>query len=269
MKGPKLNEIQLAQISEFVQHQSGIVLGQSKRYLVESRLLPLLCKHELNSYSELVLQAHKSPSITQEIINAISTNETSFFRDERVFKMMRELIVPKMQRSHRQTRMWSAACSTGQEVYSILFMLFELYGAVAPHHILLVASDISTTALAQAQVGVYSDLEVGRGLSPELRQRYCHKHPKGWQVKGELRKVPQFRQYNLLIDKPKERFDFILCRNVAIYFRREVRTQVFDRLAESLVDGGILLIGATESLLGVSDAFRRCEWQGVAYYVKK
>lgn len=248
----------------FAQHihrLTGIALDDSKAYLLESRLGPLRRELGCATFSELLyrIRGDATRRLERVLVDAITTNETLFFRDEAPFELLRHKLVPEIidRRAGRPgpipIRIWSAACSTGQEVYSLAMMLVELLGASDRYQIRILGTDISDAAVAAASRGVFSRLEVERGLSPDRLLR--HFVPQGdgtWRVRDELRAMATFRTWNLTQDLgPLGRFDLILCRNVAIYFDEPTRKSLFDRMERVLEPDGALVIGATESLSGL------------------
>ncbi len=277
----KLSGNELSVISKFVRDLSGIVLDTSKSYLVESRLGPLAEEYNCKNYSELYFKARQDPSkrIANRIVDAITTNETFFFRDNSPFELLRHKVIPdtidRIMDSPRASfptmKIWSAACSTGQEVYSVAIILKELLGDdIKRWRIQLVGTDISDAAIAQASYGRYNKTEISRGLRPDQLKKYFEEHENYTKVSDEIRYLANFRRLNLL--EPfgfMGKFDIILCRNVAIYFDMEDRKSLFDRLADQLNPRGALLIGATESLFGVSDRYERKSYMNSVFYELK
>ncbi|MCK5404832.1 MAG: protein-glutamate O-methyltransferase CheR [Desulfobulbaceae bacterium] len=274
----KITAEELKSISELIHEKSGIVLDDSKAYLLESRLAPLLTECNLGSFSDLYAKLHGSGSLTDQVIDAISTNETSFFRDHRPFALLKDKLLPDLEKNDSHSgrgssgiRIWSAACSTGQEVYTIAMVVREFFGRrVENYRIMITGTDIADSAIVKSSRGEYSGLEIGRGLSSRMVDRYFVNQGKTFRVKDELRALVFFKKLNLL--KPFDalgKFDVIFCRNVAIYFSLQNRRRLFDRLADRLNPGGILVVGGTESLFGVTDRFTRCEEQNTFYYQLK
>jgi chemotaxis protein methyltransferase CheR len=267
---------ELALVSEYVGEVSGIVIEASKAYLVETRLGPLLQRYGFASYRELVTRARADTSglLHGSIIDAITTNETSFFRDQHPFELLVHKLIPDvMERQHSAPRprldIWCAAASTGQEVYSIAMALEELLFSLDRYWIRILGTDISEAALARASRAIYSRLEIERGLSERRRARFFQQQPQGWRIRDELRALVTFRRLNLL-----ERFrhigtyDIIFCRNVAIYFSLAHRTDLFHRMADQLRPNGVLVVGSTESLVGLTPKLRREAFHGTVFYRK-
>jgi chemotaxis protein methyltransferase CheR len=260
----------------YVHELCGIQLDDSKAYLLESRLTPLLQELQCRTYNDLYAKARHDTSrcIPNKIVDAISTRETLFFRDTSPFELLKFKLVPDhFERlaapgaAARSLQIWSAACSTGQEVYSIAISLKELLGDLTKYRVKLLGTDIADAAIAQASYGRYSKIEVERGLSPEHLRRYFTTDGAGWRIQDELRAVASFRKLNLL--EPLRGigpFDIIFCRNVAIYFSQQDRARLFDRLADLLTPHGTLIIGATETLMGLHHRFVRQQYRQAVYY---
>lgn len=262
---------------QYVYELCGIVLDTSKGYLLESRLGPVLKACQCATYHELYTKAKKDPSntIAPQIIDAISTNETSWFRDASPFQLLKYKLVPEHLDRVQQAangrppalNIWSAACSTGQEVYSIAITLRELLGDLSKYRIKILGTDISDAAIQQASYGRYNKVEIERGLSPDSMRRYFDADGSAWRAKDELRAIVTFRKLHLL--QPfvgVGTFDIIFCRNVAIYFSQADRASLFDRLAKQLNPHGVLLIGSTESLIGISQRYEHNSYQNAVFY---
>lgn len=273
---PKIGAHELPLVSDYVHRVSGIVIEPNKAYLLESRLGPLLAREGAATYIELVQRAQRDHSggLGGRIIDAITTNETSFFRDKRPFELLAHKLVPDVleaQMGHPRPRIdiWSAAASTGQEVYSMAMVLEELLFDTSRYGIRILGTDISEAALARASRAIYSRLEIERGLSERRRARFFQQQPQGWRIRDELRALVTFRRLNLL-----ERFrhigtyDIIFCRNVAIYFSLAHRTDLFHRMADQLRPNGVLVVGSTESLVGLTPKLRREAFHGTVFYRK-
>ena len=258
-------EVQL--FSKYVYNVSGISIDASKAYLLETRLGKLLEKNKCDSYTAFYHLLKKDTGKTLEglVINAITTNETLFFRDSNPFELLKHKIIPEVidNRSKKGTtglpipiRIWSAACSTGQEVISIAITLKELGIDLNNYNIKLLGTDLSDAAIKQASYGAYNKFEIERGLPRERLQRYFISSGESWKIKDEIRSMATFKKINLMEPFGSlGKFDIILCRNVAIYFTLEDRKKLFDRIAESLEPDGFLIIGSTESLTGVCPRF--------------
>jgi chemotaxis protein methyltransferase CheR len=247
---------------ELLERFSGIALGDNKRYLVDSRLGGLMAELGIGGLGALVgrLEADLSGRLRRRVVDAMTTNETQWFRDGHPFAALSERLLPELGgRGVGSLRVWSAGCSYGQEPYSIA-MTAEETRILRPGTLLrpieVVASDISPSVLAAARTGLYDDLAVSRGLSEERRRRFFQRVPGGWQLREETRRAVQFREMSLLESfAPLGRFDAVFCRNVLIYFSRERKQDILTRIAASLLPGGYLVLGASESLALAADRF--------------
>ena len=244
-----------------LKERSGLDLSVDKQYLVESRLLPLARRSGLSGIPDLVQKMRGgAEALTKDVVEAMTTNETFFFRDKVPFDHLRDTILPALlsaRASRKALRIWSAACSTGQEPYSIAMCLKERATELAGWRIEIVATDLSQEVLEKSKAGVYSQFEVQRGLPIQLLVKYFTQSGDIWQLKGDVRSMVQFRQLNLLQDfSHLGTFDVIFCRNVLIYFDQDTKAVIFERLAKCLEADGTLLLGAAESVVGVTDAFR-------------
>lgn len=262
----------LMELAVIVHKQCGIVLKKNKAYLIENRLQPLIEKHALSSFEDLIARAKSSSQLTSQIVDLMTTNETSFFRDKRPYDLLREKILPEWQAKQGQTHghlnIWSCACATGQEVYSIAITLMEYFkGNFFSHNIRIKASDISDSAITKASRGKYSNHEVNRGLRAVHLKKYFTSEASHWKIKDELRSIIYFEKMNLLQPKVEYgQFDIIFCRNVAIYFSKTDRQRLFHTLSSCLNENGVLIIGATESLFDINKQLKRVDYNGTAYY---
>jgi chemotaxis protein methyltransferase CheR len=260
--GIKPDEIQL--FSRYIYSISGINIEASKAYLIETRLGRILESENSTSYSEFYqkIKADPSGNLEKKIIDAITTNETLFFRDANPFELLKYKILPEVidRRFSRTTqqpiRIWSAACSTGQEVISIAIVLKELLGSINKYSIKLLGTDLSDAAIRQASYGSYNKFEIERGLPRDRLVNYFTSDGANWKIKDEIRSMATFQRFNLMHPfSGLGRFDIIFCRNVAIYFTLEDRIKLFSKIADALEPDGYLIIGSTESLTGVCPRF--------------
>ena len=261
----KINPAELKLVAQYIQDITGIYLDQSKSYLFETRLSSVAETHGCKSYQELQAKAKKdsSKAIEKSIVDAITTNETLFFRDKGPFELLQHKILPEIidARSSKssmktQIKIWSAAASTGQELYSIAIVIKELLKDAPRYAFTLLGTDISDAAIAQASYGKYNRFEIERGLDKKYLEKFFTLFGDSWKIKDEIRAMVNFRKLNLM--QPFTglgKFDIIFCRNVAIYFTLEDRKKLFNKLADSLADDGYLVIGSTESLTGVCPRF--------------
>ena len=248
-------------IRKLLRERSGLVLSAEKQYLVESRLLPVVRKAGLTSLAELVtaLKAVPSSSLATTVVEAMTTNESFFFRDKLPFENFRDVLMPALlaARPDRRIRIWCSAAATGQEPYSLAMALREMGTKLAGWTIEIFATDISTTALEKAKAGLYSQFEVQRGLPIQMLVKYFTQIGDQWQISPDLRNMVVYRHFNLLQDFAGfGMFDVVFCRNVLIYFDQETKITVLNRLAKSVHKDGYLMLGAAETVVGLTAAFK-------------
>jgi chemotaxis protein methyltransferase CheR len=247
-------------LRKLLKERSGLDLSADKQYLVESRLIPLARKSGLPGIAELVVKIKSgSEALTAEVVEAMTTNETFFFRDKIPFDHLRETIFPALvqaRASRRSLRIWCAASSTGQEPYSIAMCVKQFTG-LSGWRVEIVATDLSQEVLEKSKAGIYSQFEVQRGLPIQMLVKHFTQIGELWQLNADIRGMVQHRQLNLLQDfSHLGTFDVIFCRNVLIYFDQDTKVGIFDRLARLLDTDGVLLLGAAESVVGITDAFK-------------
>jgi chemotaxis protein methyltransferase CheR len=247
-------------LRKLLKERSGLDLSGDKQYLVESRLIPLARRAGMPGIAELVAKLRGgSDALTSEVVEAMTTNETFFFRDKIPFDHLRETILPALvqaRASRRALRIWCAASSTGQEPYSVAMCVKE-FAALTGWRVEIVATDLSQAVLEKSRAGIFSQFEVQRGLPIQMLVKYFTQAGDLWQLNADIRAMVQHRQLNLLQDfSHLGTFDVIFCRNVLIYFDQDTKAGIFDRLARMLEPDGVLLLGAAESVVGISDAFR-------------
>jgi len=244
----------------FLKARSALALGPEKRYLVESRLAPVCQRHGLQGLAELVscLRRAGDPALESAVIEAMTTNETFFFRDRAPFELFRDVLLPRClarRDGSRRIRIWCAAASTGQEPYSLAMLLHEAGPLLSGWSVEILATDISAEVVERARSGLYTQFEVQRGLPVRLLLKYFTQVGKNWQLSPAIRSAVKFRPLNLLRNFAElGAFDVIFCRNVLIYFDTPTKTEVLRRLARSLNPGGAVLLGAAETVIGLSDA---------------
>ena len=249
-------------LRKLLKERSGLVLAAEKQYLAESRLLPVARKHGMTTLTELVA-ALKSPlavTLATEVVDAMTTNETFFFRDKIPFDHFRDTIMPALIASHQKRhriRIWCTAAASGQEPYSLAMMLREMNQQLAGFRIEILATDLSNEMLEKAQSGIYSQFEVQRGLPIQQLVKYFTQVGEAWQIAPEIRAMVSFRQLNLLQDFGHlGSFDLIFCRNVLIYFDQPTKIGVLDRLARVIESDGFLVLGAAETVVGLTGVFK-------------
>jgi chemotaxis protein methyltransferase CheR len=272
---------EFAVYAKLIRDLTGIALEPGKAYLIETRLEPMLRELGLNGYSDLFyrIRADQSGVLARKVIDRITTQETSFFRDSAPFEMLKFKIIPDLVDARKKAlppgariplRIWSAACSTGQEVYSILISLREVLGDLSKYSIRLTATDISDSAIAKASRGYYLPGEIVRGMPPDLLARYFTQEDGGYKIRDELRAFASFKRLNLFDDfSALGRFDVVFCRNVAIYFTDEDKRKLFGRIEAVLERDGALVVGSTESLLGSTQGLEAKRHLRSVYYQRK
>lgn len=257
-----MNAADFKYLSEFIKRRSGIELTEGKQYLVENRLTPVARSYGMKGLCELVeaLRTGGNPKIQADVTDAMTTNESFFFRDSAPFDHFRNETLPMLleKRAHQKSfRIWCAAASSGQEPYSIAMILKEEARQLAGWRYEIVGTDISNQILSKAKQGQYTQFEVQRGLPVLLLTKYFTKADDYWQISPEIRSMVTFKEFNLL-DSPSVlgRFDVVFCRNVLIYFDQETKAGILQRICDLMPDDGLLALGAAETTLGISTAFR-------------
>lgn len=251
-------------LARFLKERSGLVLVGDKGYLIENRLGPIVKTHNLASLSQLVqkLRFGGTPDLEQQVVEAMTTNETFFFRDKTPFDLFVDTMLPvlKTRPAERRVRIWCAASSTGQEPYSLAMILKEREAELGGRRFEILATDLSSDVLAKARAGRFSQFEVQRGLPIQLLVKYFAQKDGGqWEIAQSIRDMVQFRPLNLLRDfSALGTFDVIFCRNVLIYFDETTKSDIFARLSRQTTTDGFLVLGAAETVVGLSN-----EWQAV------
>lgn len=248
-------------LRKLLKERSGLDLSADKQYLVESRLVPLARKASLPGIPELVAKMKSgADALTAEVVEAMTTNETFFFRDKIPFDHLKEAILPALVQARgarRALRTWCAASSTGQEPYSIAMCLKEAGHLLAGWRTEIVATDLSLGVLEKSKAGIFSQFEVQRGLPIQLLVKYFTQNGELWQLNAEIRSMVQHRQLNLLQDfSHLGMFDIIFCRNVLIYFDQPTKANIFERIARMLEPDGVMALGAAESVVGITNVFK-------------
>lgn len=249
-------------LRKLLRERSGLVLAAEKQYLAESRLLPVARRNGMNTIDELIdhLKSKTPVPLTTQVVEAMTTNETFFFRDKLPFDHFRDTIVPALVAARardKRIRIWCTAASTGQEPYSLVMLLKGMGAAISGYRIDILATDLSSEVLEKAKAGIYTQFEVQRGLPVQLLVKYFDQVGESWQFAPELRGMVQFRPINLLNDfSALGTFDVVFCRNVLIYFDQDTKTSVLDRIARQMPDDGYLVLGAAETVIGLTDAFK-------------
>ena len=278
----KVTPTELTLFSDYISTLSGIHLNASKGYLLETRLVKLLKETESKSFTDLYkkIRADYSKKLDQQLLNAMTTNETHFFRDSAPFDLLQHKIIPDLidkripgsdiTKSPLKLKIWSAACSTGQEVYSIGIVLKELLGDTTNHNVTILGTDISDEAVTKASYGYYSLVDIERGLPPVKLNKYFNKENDKWKIDDEIRSLATFKKLNLMDDfSHLGTFDIIFCRNVAIYFSEDKKKILFNRISKLLKPDGALIIGSTESIATVCPAFESKRYLRSIFYQLK
>ena len=273
----KITPDELKLIINYIKNLSGITLDESKAYLIESKLGPLAEELGCRSYSELNFKALSDSGnrISNLIIDAITNKETFFFRDKAPFELLKYKLLPDhIQRCSNPSsalpcslNIWSTACATGQEVYSIAMVVKEILPDLDKWWIKILGTDISDTAIAQSNHGRYTKFDIEKGVPPDKVSRFFNPDGNFWRIKDEIRAMVSFKKFNLMhLFANLGKFDIIFCRNVAIYFSPEDRESLFNRIADQLNPKGILILGSTESLYCDSNRFQRLKDNNTVYY---
>ncbi len=276
MKNKEISKESYLQFGRFLEQQCGIVLGENKQYLVRSRLSSLLYTFKINDLDTLInlVVTGRDKRLLQAVIDAMTTNETLWFRDSYPFELLTNRILPDYASLNRPLRIWSAACSSGQEPYSIAMSVMEFqrkHPSALKRGVEIVATDLSSVMLARCEEGIYDELSLARGLSAERRERYFDNHESGrMMVKPEIKKMVSFRSMNLLHSYVGlGHFDVVFCRNVLIYFAPAIKQKILQQIAGLLQPDGILFLGASESISTASKFFTMVKCSPGLYYQRK
>ncbi len=267
-----INPADFDHISKIVREQSAIVLEKGKEYLVESRLMPLVHQEKLGSLENLVakLKAQPRGELRDTVIEAMTTNETSFFRDIHPFETLKKEIFPDLiekRKDKKELNIWCGASSSGQEPYSLAMILKNQFPTLNTWKISFSASDISNQMLNRCRSGIYSQLEINRGLPAPLMVKYFNRLGTEWQVKEDLRKMIQFRITNLSEKWPfMPPLDLIMMRNVLIYFDVEMKKDILGKIRKLLKPDGYLFLGAAETTLNLDENFERMPYKQSGCY---
>ncbi len=267
-----INQDTLKYLFSLLHKESGLALDDSKTYLIETRLDPIARKEGFSSINDLGLHIKQNPSLPlrQKIVEAMMTNETSFFRDVKPFELLKDVVIPDLLKANekgRRIRIWAAGCSTGQEPYTIAMLLCEMAPALHQWDIRIIATDIAEGALERARVGIYSQYEVQRGLPVTYLTRFFSQNNTEWAIKPEVKRLVEFQQLNLLSGfSHLGMFDVIFCRNVLIYFDADAKARIMEKFADILSSGGVFFLGGAETPFGITSKFTRVETEkGVCY----
>jgi chemotaxis protein methyltransferase CheR len=241
--------------------RSGLVIGPDKLYLLETRLASILKREKLRDLTALAdrLRAPGAEALMREVVEAMTTNESFFFRDDKPFQHFRTQALPRLMAARpagAPLRVWSAASSSGQEAYSIAMIVSECRASIGDRRIEIIGTDLARDQVARAREGLYTQFEVQRGLPVQMLMRYFRKEANGWRISEAVRAMVQYREWNLLADlRPLGQFDVVFCRNVLIYFDQATKTQVLDAVARQIPADGLLYLGGAETVLGITSRF--------------
>lgn len=261
-----------AQFRDYLERVCGILLGDNKEYLVSSRLRNIMKDTELAALPELIKKIEVDSGLREKVVNAMTTNETLWFRDAHPFQILQKKLLPEVAARQKSLDIWCAASSTGQEPYSIS-MIIEEYKRAHPGQFTsekIIATDISTKALESAKKGIYDQLALGRGMPKDLLTRYFSAVEDRWEVNAHIKSRVQYRQLNLLNSYSMlGKFDIVFCRNVLIYFSADLKKDILTRIHGTLKPGGYLLLGASEALSGLPDHYEMVQCNPGIIYRKK
>ena len=248
-------------LAALLKARSGLVIGPDKTYLLETRLAAILKREKLRDLNALAehLRRPGTDPLAREVVEAMTTNESFFFRDDKPFQHFRNQALPRLHAARppgTPIRVWSAAASSGQEAYSLAMILAETRAQFGQRKVEILGTDLARDQLARAREALYTQFEVQRGLPVQMLMRYFRKEDANWRVTEPVRSVPQFREWNLLGDlRPLGRFDVVFCRNVLIYFDQPTKTRVLQAIAAQIAPDGVLYLGGAETVLGITNRF--------------
>jgi len=268
----KVGPLQFAFFRDLLRKRTGVVIDSAKEYLVVARLMPIVRQRKIPSLDTLIDRLGKGidPSLERDVLSAMMTHETSFFRDKSPFETLRSLLPALIarRRPHKQLTFWSAACSTGQEPYSLAMLLNEhARDLLGDWRVRILATDYSETVLDRAREGVFSDLETGRGLPPQFLSRYFRQLQGKWSISQDCRRLVEFRCLNLNDSWPMmPPCDVVFLRNVMIYFDIRTRAALVERVRKVLRPDGFLFLGGAETLIGMNTGYERLTGTGCSYY---
>jgi chemotaxis protein methyltransferase CheR len=258
-----------ANIADVLKARSGLVVGPEKLYLLETRLAPIIRREKLRDLSELSTKLKPGSALERDVVEAMTTNESLFFRDSKPFDSLRNTVLHRLHAARppgARLRIWSAAASTGQEAYSIAMVLADLAASMPGRQVEIVGTDIAREPLERARAGFYTQFEIQRGLPMQMLVKHFAKEDGQWRVKPKLREAVSFREYNLLADlRPLGTFDVVFCRNVLIYFDPPTKRRVLEAIARQMPADGVLFLGGAETVLGLTEAFKAVPGESGSY----
>jgi len=258
-----------APIAAMLKARSGLVVGPEKLYLLETRLAHLIKRENLRDLAGLADKMRSSQAVERDIVEAMTTNESLFFRDGKPFDALRQRILPRLHAARSSSapiRIWSAAASTGQEAYSIAIVASELAASLGGRRVEIIGTDIAREPLARAREGLYTQFEIQRGLPMQMMVKHFLKEDGQFRVKPNLRAAVTFKEWNLLADlRALGTFDIVFCRNVLIYFDAPTKTRVLEAIARQMTVDGVMFLGGAETVLGLTEAFKSIPGEAGAY----
>lgn len=246
-------------IRDLLMDRSGLAISLDKTYLIDTRLLPVARKHGYDTIADMVkaLKMSHNEALAVEIAEAMNTHESLFFRDVEPFELFKKIILPQVlqrRKDTRRMRIWCAACSTGQEPYSLAMLLQEEAHRLSGWNMEIVATDISHSVLARAKEGLFSQFEVQRGLPVQMLVKHFTQEGDNWRISDQIRKAVTFKAFNLLTDpRGLGRFDVVFCRNVLIYFDLETKRKVLGAVGGVIAPDGVMFLGSSESTIGLTE----------------
>lgn len=249
-------------LRQIVKSRSGLTLSPDKAYLLENRLMAVARKWGMNDIEGLAATVRGGPNeeLLREITEAMTTNETLFFRDQSPFEQLESVVLPRLldvRKEQRHIRIWSAACSSGQEPYSIAMVLKQMGNVFDDWRVDIVATDISRAMLDKARAGLYTQFEVQRGLPIAMLMKYFKQAGDKWELDPSIRAMINFEEFNLLDDAKKMgMFDVVFCRNVLIYLDQPTKTRVLEKICGQMRDDSVLYMGGAETVMGVTEKFQ-------------
>lgn len=255
-----------------VRDRSAIELDGSKSYLIEARLGPVARDNGFNSIADLVqgVRGKRRPELESRMVEAMTTNETSFFRDVHPFEALRKTLLPEVRErnaARRTLNIWSAACSTGQEIYSVAIHLREHFPDLLSWNIQLTGTDLSDDVLGRARAAKFSQIEVNRGLPAPMLMKYFQREGMQWQLRPEVRNMATFTKLNLIERWPTlPSMDIVFLRNVLIYFAPETKRQILEKVRRVMAPKALLFLGAAETTMGLDDSFERVQVDNSVFY---
>jgi chemotaxis protein methyltransferase CheR len=257
---------------KLIQEKSAIVLEPGKEYLIENRLTPLVKKIGLTSFADLFQQIQRNADLLSKVVDAMTTNETLFFRDKHPFEALRDFVLPnliKARESRKELNIWSAACSAGQEAYSIAIILKEHFPQLSDWKVKILCTDISNAMLERVKEGVFSQLEINRGMPINLLVKYFKKEGLDWVVSEELKSMLEVKYLNLAETwSLLYQMDLVFMRNVLIYFDLKTKEEIVQKIQKVLRSDGYLFLGSTESMLTVDSCFKTVQHNKTTLYIK-